>query len=251
MATVILVRHGRSTANTSGVLAGRTRGVLLDETGRAQAEHVGTRLASLPLAAVVTSPLERCRDTAKAIVAAQSASRPDAPGLARERSLLEVDYGAWSGRELASLAKEPLWGVVQRHPSAAEFPEGESLAAMAARAVAAVRRWDAAVEAEHGADAVWVAVSHGDVLKAVLADALGMHLDSFQRIVVDPASVSVVRYAPERAFVLMTNTHDGDLGHLRPAPRKRSRTARRASSDAAVGGGAGPGGSGRRRGARG
>src|SRR3954454_19547295 len=138
MATVILVRHGRTTANTSGVLAGRSAGVRLDEVGVAQAASAGERLASLPLAAVVTSPLERCRQTAKAILDRQQGQ----PTSSREKGLVEVDYGQWTGAELKSLAKEPLWGVVQNQPAAATFPDGESLAAMSARAVTAVRRWD-------------------------------------------------------------------------------------------------------------
>jgi probable phosphomutase (TIGR03848 family) len=160
-----------------------------------------------------------------------------APKVASERGLLECDYGSWTGRELKTLAKEPMWRTVQAHPSAAEFPDGESMADMSARAVGAVRRWDAKVEAEHGAEAVWLAVSHGDVIKAILADALGIHLDAFQRIVVDPASLSVVRYTPMRPFVVSMNTSAGDLSHLKPPARKRR--SRRASSDAAVGGGAG------------
>jgi probable phosphomutase (TIGR03848 family) len=151
--------------------------------------------------------------------------------------LTECDYGEWQGRLLKDLAKEKLWKVVQTQPSAAVFPGGESMAAMQARVVDAVRRHDAAVEAEHGPHAVWVAVSHGDLIKAVLADALGMHLDLFQRIQVDPASISVVRYTEARPYVLATNSHEGDLGWLAPPPAKRR--ARR-STDAAVGGGAGP-----------
>jgi len=233
MATVLLVRHGRTTANTSGVLAGRTAGVKLDEHGLEQAAALGERLAQVPLRAVVTSPLERCRATAKAIERRQE----DRPGLAAEKGLVEVDYGDWSGRALKELAKEDLWRVVQVHPAGAAFPGGESMAAMSARSVAAVRRWDARIESEHGADATWVAVGHGDIIKAVLADALGMHLDSFQRLVVDPGSVSVVRYTPGRPFVLMTNTSTGDLSFLRPPKRRRRR--RSARSDAAVGGGVG------------
>jgi probable phosphomutase (TIGR03848 family) len=236
MATVILVRHGRTTANATGVLAGRTKGVRLDDVGAGQAEAVGARLSPLPLAAVVTSPLERTRETARAIAAAQAATSRPLP----EKGLLECDYGAWTGRELKTLAKEGLWRTVQAHPSAAAFPEGESMAEMSARAVGAVRRWDARLEDQHGPDAVWVAVSHGDVIKAVLADALGMHLDAFQRLVVDPGSCSVVRYTPLRPFVLSMNTTEGDLGHLRPP--KRSRRRKRASSDADVGGGAGAAG---------
>ena len=156
-----------------------------------------------------------------------------------DRDLLECDYGSWTGRPLKELAKQALWKTVQAHPSAARLPDGESMAHMMARGVEAVRRWDALVEKEHGVDAVWVAVSHGDVIKSVLADALGMHLDSFQRIVVDPASVSIIRYTPLRPFVVATNSTGGDLGYLRPPKRRRLR----ASSDAPVGGGAGHGGS--------
>lgn len=236
MATVILIRHGRTAANSSGVLAGRSRGTRLDDAGQVQAAATGERLAAVPLVAVVSSPLERCRDTAAEIATRQ----PSDPGVVREKGLLEVDYGEWTGRELKTLAKEPLWKVVQGQPSAAVFPGGEGLAAMAARAVETVRRWDRTLEEQHGPGAVWAAVSHGDVIKAVLADALGLHLDAFQRIVVDPASVSVVRYTPGRPFVLMTNTAAGDLSFLRPPPRRGRR--RRPDSDAAVGGGAGPAG---------
>ena len=157
--------------------------------------------------------------------------------MSSDRGLTECDYGEWQGRPLKELAKEKLWKVVQGQPSAVTFPGGESMAAMQARVVDAVRRHDAAVEAEHGPHAVWVAVSHGDLIKAVLADALGMHLDLFQRIQVDPASISVVRYTEARPYVLATNSHEGDLGWLAPPPAKR-RTRR--STDAAVGGGAGP-----------
>ncbi|MFS0704240.1 MSMEG_4193 family putative phosphomutase [Cellulomonas sp. 179-A 9B4 NHS] len=226
MATVLLVRHGRTAANTAGVLAGRTAGVRLDAVGRTQAARAGARLAGVPLAAVVSSPLERCRQTARALVAAHD----PAPAVTVDAALTECDYGRWQGRALADLASEPLWSVVQTQPSAAVFPDGESLPAMQARAVAAVRRHDAAVEAAHGPGAVWVAVSHGDVLKAVLADALGMHLDLFQRITVGPASVSVVRYGRHRPDVVATNTDAGDLSWLAAAAPV---------GDAPVGGGAG------------
>jgi probable phosphomutase (TIGR03848 family) len=233
VATVILVRHGRTSANTAGVLAGRTPGVKLDDAGLAQAESAAARLAGVPLVAVVTSPLERCRQTARAILKAQQG----APATATERGITECDYGSWQGRSLKDLAKEPLWRTVQGQPSAVVFPEGESMATMQARAVAAVRRLDALYEAEHGAGAVWVAVSHGDIIKSVLADALGMHLDLFQRIHVDPGSISIVRYTGTRPYVLASNTHAGDLSWLTP-PRKGRR--KRSSEDAPVGGGSGP-----------
>jgi probable phosphomutase (TIGR03848 family) len=228
MATVILVRHGRTIANASGVLAGRTAGIKLDKVGSDQAAVVSERLRGLPLVGVVSSPLERCRQTARAIVEHQDGS-PETP---TEKAITECDYGEWQGRALADLAKEELWSVVQNQPSAAVFPGGESLAAMQARSVAAIRRHDAAFEADHGPGAVWVAVSHGDIIKSILADALGMHLDLFQRINVNPASTSIVRYTAARPDVVAVNTDAGDLSWLRATPT---------SSDAQVGGGAGPG----------
>ena len=228
MATVILARHGRTAANATGILAGRSKGVHLDDTGQAQARAAAERLTGLTLAAVVTSPLERCRETAK-LLAPEHRATP-------ERRLLECDYGDWTGRELKTLAKEKLWRTVQAQPSGVRFPGGESMPEMSSRAVAAIRGRDAEIEEEVGEHAVWLAVSHGDVIKAILADALGMHLDAFQRITVDPASLSVVRYTPDRAFVVTMNSHSGTLSHLEGKPRKR----RSRSSDAVVGGGAGP-----------
>ena len=122
--------------------------------------------------------------------------------------LAEVDYGEWTGRKIGDLAKEALWRVVQAHPSAAVFPGGEGLAQVQVRAVAAVREHDKRLADEHGGDALWVACTHGDVIKAVIADAYGMHLDGFQRVTADPGSVSVVSYTPLRPFVLHVN-HTG------------------------------------------
>jgi probable phosphomutase (TIGR03848 family) len=243
--TVLLVRHGRTTANASGVLAGWLPGVILDEVGREQADALGRRFREAGVAPVrvVTSPLPRCVETAERVLAEAGTGVGGIP-LEVDDRLGECRYGAWTGRPLAQLAMEPLWRVVQDHPSAAAFPQGEgdtsgmpaeSIAAMAARAVAAVREIDAAVAAEHGHAALWVAVSHGDVIKAILADAAGSHLDLFQRIVVDPASVSIVRYTSSRPFVVRTNDVGGSLAGIVPPP------AAAASGDAAVGGGAGDG----------
>jgi probable phosphomutase (TIGR03848 family) len=229
--TVLLVRHGL-TAQTGPVLTGWTPGVGLDDRGQAQAAAVGQRLAALPLAGIVASPLQRCQETAAAIAAAAtSAGRP--LEVATEERLGECRYGDWTGQKLSALAKDPLWKVVQAHPSAVVFPgaEGEPLAGVQLRAVAAVRDWDA----RFGPDAVWVACSHGDVIKAVVADALGMHLDLFQRISADPCSVSAIRYTPLRPFVLRINDVGGDPALYAPPRRGR----RRRGSDAAVGGGAG------------
>lgn len=232
MPTVLLVRHGL-TAMTGPVLAGWTPGLYLDERGQAQATAVAERLRPLPLAAVVTSPLERCRDTADALAAGRQ------PAVVDDR-LGEARYGDWTGQEIKKLVKDPLWRVVQAHPSAVTFPgaEGESLRATQARAVDAVRDWNLRLAAAHGDDVTWVACSHGDVIKALVADALGLHLDLFQRIQVDPCSVTVVRYTELRPFLLRLNDTGGGVGDLMP-PRRKGRRRAKASSDAVVGGGGG------------
>jgi probable phosphoglycerate mutase len=219
--TLLLVRHGL-THLTGPVLAGWTPDLHLDERGQEQARALGERLAPVPVAAVVSSPLERCAETAAAL------GRP----VETDERLGECRYGDWTGKELKVLAKDPLWRQVQAHPSAVTFPGGESLRAVSARAVDCVRDWNARL----GPDATWVAVSHGDVIKAIVADALGLHLDQFQRINVDPCSLTVIRYTELRPFVVRLNDTGGGVGDLMPPKRKR-RT--RASSDAPVGGGAG------------
>jgi probable phosphomutase (TIGR03848 family) len=208
VATVILARHGRTVANSTGVLAGRTPGVRLDEVGVRQAEDAARRLDGLPLAAAVTSPLERCKETATILL------RGTGVRARVERGLTECDYGEWTGRAMKELVDEELWKVVQAHPAGVRFPGGEAMAEMSARAIRSIRAWDARVTDGAGNDAVWLAVAHGDVIKSVLADALGVHLDAFQRIVVDPASLSVIRYTPQRSYVLAMNTAEGSLRHL-------------------------------------
>lgn len=214
------------------MLAGRTPGVVLDEYGRAQAQALVERLARLPLAAVVSSPLQRCRETVVPLAQAREL------GVTLDDRFIEMDYGEWTGRQLRKVAKEPLWKVVQAHPSAVVFPGGEGLAAMQARAVAAVREWDAKLAAEHGPQVLWLVCTHGDIIKAVLADALGVHLDGFQRIVANPGSVSAVTYTETRPFVQRVNDCGDDLGSLVPPKRRRQR---RLSSDATPGGATGTG----------
>jgi len=231
VSTVILLRHGKSTANGSGVLAGRSPKVNLDDTGRAQAEKLVERLDGVPLSGLVVSPMLRCKQTVGPLATARGLDKVVEPGLS------EVDYGDWTGKELKHLAKEPLWRVVQAHASAAVFPGGEGLAAMQARSVAAVRAHDRRIAAEHGDHAVWLLCSHGDVIKSILADALGQHLDAFQRIVVDPASISVVRYTETRPFVMRVNDPGGDLrGIVPPEPKPKRGKKAAPSSDAVVGG---------------
>jgi probable phosphomutase (TIGR03848 family) len=226
MPTLILVRHGRSTANTDGVLAGRTPGVALDERGAAQAATLPARLTGIPLAGVVTSPLQRCQETVRPLLDA----RPGLPAHTDDR-IGECHYGDWSGRKLAELRDEPLMEVVQAHPSAAAFPGGESMRAMQHRAAEAVRDWNARVERDHGPDAVYVMCSHGDIIKSLVADALGLHLDLFQRISVEPCSITAIRYTRLRPFLVRLGD-TGDLTSL--APRETP-----PGEDAQVGGDAG------------
>jgi probable phosphomutase (TIGR03848 family) len=233
VSTVVLVRHGRTHANTSGVLAGWSSGVFLDEEGEEQVQRVAAALADIPVTAVITSPLDRTQQTAEAILAAQRAAG-HSPQFHVEPRIGECRYGEWTGRALADLAQEPLWSSVQAHPSSVTFPgaEGESMLAMQHRATSAIREWNATL----GEEALSVVVSHGDVIKAVLADALGMHLDHFQRIHIDPASLSVIHYTPHRPFVFRTNSSSESIGaFIQGVVHKR----KAGSSDAEVGGGAG------------
>ncbi|PBC81494.1 probable phosphomutase, MSMEG_4193 family [Streptomyces sp. 2224.1] len=230
MPTLILVRHGRSTANTAGVLAGRAPGVALDEHGAAQAAGLPVRLSQVPLTAVVSSPLQRCRETVAPLLEARPWLTPHI-----EDRISECDYGDWSGRKLAELSDEPLMEVVQQHPSAAAFPGGESMRAMQARAVDAVRDWNARIDGTHGPEAAYLMCSHGDLIKSLVADALGMHLDLFQRISVEPCSVTAIRYTRLRPYLVRLGD-TGDFGSLVPRADGGGAAADR---DAAVGGGAG------------
>ncbi len=267
MTLVLVVRHGL-TSTTGKALTGWLPGISLGDRGLAKAAALGARLAQVPLAAIVSSPLDRCRETAEAIASRQQREQdqdqpvpdrpaPDpagngsappsvspaataAPALARsidvqiDDRLGETRYGDWTGQPLRKLARDPLWKVVQAHPSAVRFPgpDGESMMAMQQRAVAAVRDWNDKL----GKDATYLVCSHGDVIKAIMADALGMHLDMSQRIQIDPCSLSIIRYTTLRPFVLRMNDTGADSAGLahRHAPAKAG-----AEADAQIGGGAG------------
>jgi len=227
-----VVRHGL-TASTGSALTGWTPGVVLDDRGTKQARALGDRLAGVRLDAIVSSPLERCQQTAAAI--AEASTGPKLTVEADDR-LGECRYGDWTGQSLRKLAKDPLWRVVQQHPSGVTFPgeNGESMLGMQQRAVGAVRDWNARL----GAGAVYLICSHGDVIKAILADSLGMHLDMCQRIQVDPCSLSVIRYTPVRPFVLRMNDTGGDVTGLVRHDRRKPAGAG-SDSDAEIGGGGG------------
>ncbi|MBY0441102.1 MAG: MSMEG_4193 family putative phosphomutase [Mycobacteriaceae bacterium] len=230
--TVILLRHGRSTSNTAHILAGRSEAIDLDDRGRRQAAELVDRIAELPIRGLVCSPLLRCRRTLEPLA--------ESLGLQPviDERLVEVDYGQWTGRRIGDLVKEPLWAVVQAHPSAAVFPGGEGLAQVQARAVAAVREHDRRLADQDGVDVLWLACTHGDVIKSVIADALGLHLDHFQRVTADPGSMSVIRYTPMRPFVLHLNHTGRQLSvALKTAPSTRGQQdAELPPGDAVIGG---------------
>jgi probable phosphomutase (TIGR03848 family) len=224
--TVLLVRHGL-TATTGHVLTGWTPGISLDDRGQAQAAALAARLAPLPLDAIVASPLDRCQQTAAAIAAGRDPAQP----VQTDDRVGECRYGDWTGKPLKKLAREPLWRVVQAHPSAVTFPGGESMPDVQHRAVAAIRDWNARL----GKDATYLVCSHGDVIKAIVADSLGLHLDQSQRIQADPCSLTVIRYTALRPFVVRMNDTGGGVHDLMPHRAK----APLAEGDAVVGGGAG------------
>jgi len=187
---VCFVRHG-TTATTGKVLPGRTRGLHLSEQGQGEAARAGEGLAEVSVSAVYTSPLERTRETAAAI-SKLVGRRP-----AVERGLIECDFGSWTGADLSQLRKLPEWQTVQRWPSGFRFPGGESFLELQSRLTDTVEKICKAHPGE-----VVVAVSHADCIKTVLASALGLPLDLFQRIVVAPCSISTVVYGPDGPAVL-------------------------------------------------
>jgi probable phosphomutase (TIGR03848 family) len=232
MTVVLIVRHGL-TSTTGKALTGWLPGISLDDRGRAQARAVAERLARLPLAAVVSSPLERCVQTATAIASGQG----DPMQVLTDDRLGECKYGDWTGQPLRKLSRDPLWRVVQAHPSAVTFPgpDGESMSGMQQRAVTAIRDWNDKL----GKDATYLVCSHGDVIKAILADALGMHLDMSQRIQVDPCSLSIIRYTTLRPFVLRVNDTGTDAAALSGLVHAPATAGAEAEADAQIGGGAG------------
>lgn len=203
---VVFVRHGR-TPTTGSVLPGRAKGLRLSDEGHAQAEHAARRVASLgDVAAVYSSPLERTRQTARPIAAAVKRRVRTSDGL------LECDFGEWTGRALEELMALPEWQTVQRAPSTFRFPGGESFVEMQSRIGTEVERLVAA----HPGQCI-VCVSHADPIKAVVAQAQGVHLDLFQRTVISPCSLTPILYSAGPPVVLATNSTGDDLSSLVPS----------------------------------
>ena len=207
---LVLARHA-VTAQTGPLLSGRAPGIDLSEKGRDQAAALGARLAALPIVAIYASPIERTTQTAEAVAAHHNLPVLPLTGV------IEADYGDWTGGKIAELAKTDLWRTVQRAPSRARFPSGESLAEMQTRMVTALEM----VVAEHAGEMI-VVVSHADPIKAAIAHYTGMHLDLFQRLHVSPASVTVLDFHAYGALLVKCND-TGGLADLAPEPESEKK----------------------------
>ena len=212
---LVLIRHAHSEANAAGVLSGRLPNVHLSEKGVEQSEHLAVRLGNFPVANLRVSPMERCFETISPWI--NSILLPNNPKFEPiiDQELTEVDYGTWSGKKLAVLSKNKLWKIVQESPSRMYFPKGEGIAQMQSRAMTSVHE---AVSTKAKGSAV--IVSHGDVIKSIVASALGMHLDEFQRIVIDPASISILDFSTTKPRVLLLNDSKSVVTDLLAAPKR-------------------------------
>jgi len=212
---LVLIRHAHSEANAAGILSGRLPNVHLSEKGKSQAADLVARLGDFPVSNLRISPMERCFETISPWLNTIVLSNNPKLEPIIDPELTEVDYGAWSGRKLAILSKNKLWQTVQESPSRMYFPEGEGIAQMQARAMASVHK---AVSDKRKGSAV--IVSHGDVIKSIVSSALGMHLDEFQRIVIDPASISILDFSSTKPRTLLLNDSRSVITELLLAPKR-------------------------------
>jgi probable phosphomutase (TIGR03848 family) len=222
MVTILLVRHGQNDWVKQKRLAGWIEGVHLDETGQKQAETAAARLAHLPIAAIYSSPVTRCLETAAPIASALQLAVETLDALG------EVRYGEWEGAEIETLAKEKSWYAVQHFPSRFSFPGGEALRKVQARAVDALEE----LAQRHDQRDLVVAVSHADLIKLVLAHYLGMHIDLFQRVIISPASVSALTLM-ENGMVRVGRVNDD--GPLQAPPPEEKKADVPANGDVATG----------------
>ena len=223
MTRILLIRHAHSVANNRGILAGRATGVVLTEHGKKQAVELAERLNGISVSSIHISPLERCHLTIAPFL--ESTTGAKRPQVLVTEDLSEVDYGKWTGKKLTSLYRHKLWKTVQNRPSAMYFPDGEGLAGVQVRAMRAL----------HTAAAMpgnQILVSHGDVIKSIVSAVLGSHLDHFQKIVIDPASVTVLDFNGTDFRVITLNSTSAALSDLAPIKKK-------SATKALLGGGAG------------
>jgi probable phosphoglycerate mutase len=197
---VVLIRHAHSQANLAGVLSGRRPNVHLSKEGIEQSKDLARRLGDFVPHQIRISPMERCLETITPWLIQSSESKAKRPKPIIDQGLTEVDYGEWSGKKLSVLSRHKLWSVVQNTPSQMYFPKGEGILAMQTRALQSIHE-----SIDTKAKAPIVIVSHGDVIKSIVAASLGMHIDEFQRIIIDPSSISVIDFSLTKPRVLLLN----------------------------------------------
>jgi probable phosphoglycerate mutase len=197
---VVLIRHAHSQANLAGVLSGRRPNVHLSKEGIEQSKELARRLGDFLPHQIRISPMERCLETISPWLNKNNTSKTIRPKPIIDHGLTEVDYGDWSGKKLSVLSRNKLWSVVQNTPSQMYFPKGEGILQMQTRALESIHK-----SIDKKAKAPLVIVSHGDVIKSIVAGCLGMHIDEFQRIIIDPASISIVDFSLAKPRVLLLN----------------------------------------------
>lgn len=207
MTQILLIRHAVNDFVKTGKLAGWTPGVHLNDEGKAQAEALGKRLADASLKAIYASPLDRTMETAAAI----AAHHPNLTVQVNE-GIGEVRYGDWEGVKIADLSRRKMWQVVQEYPSRAYFPNGETMRGVQVRIVNAIE----SLVTTHPGEMIAL-VFHADLIKMALAHYLGVHLDNFQRIVISPASISVLMLGHSRPYIATMN----DTAHLLELQRQK------------------------------
>ncbi len=221
MARLVFIRHAHSTANDAGILSGQLPGVSLSKKGIKQAHDLVERIGASSFDSARISPLQRCEETITPWL--NSKYSKGLKSYLIDDALIEMNYGTWSGRKLSSLSREKMWREIQERPSTVQFPAGERMKAMQKRALSSVS--DALAEKKNGTH---LFVSHGDVLKAVVASLLKMKLDDFQSLVIDPASVTVIDFDGNKSRLLAFNDSYSPIAPM---------TAMEKSTKALLGGG--------------
>jgi len=193
MPIVYLLRHAQSSANVSGTLAGQDNSVELSKYGFNQAENLVNTIAMIKPTKIFSSPLLRCIQTIDPYIQSRRKVK-----ILTDSDLIEMDYGQWSGRKLSALQREKSWKKVQKNPAHFTFPKGESFKNLNAR----VRKFQEKLYGEKGPILV---VSHGDVIKMFLASVAGLDLNSFQKFVIEPGSVSAISIEKNSSKIISTN----------------------------------------------
>ena len=204
VAKIVLLRHAHSSANSAGILSGRLPGVSLSRDGRAQAETLISRLGKSAFHSIRVSPMQRCEETIRPWIQSQNSKILSSYHL--DDGIIEVDYGTWSGRKLSALSRDPLWKIIQSTPSKVRFPGGERITSMQKRALLSID--EAYKEKKDGA---FLFVSHGDVIKAAIAGMIGLKLDEFQSLVIDPCSITILDYDGKKARLVTFNDTSSDI----------------------------------------